>query len=93
MKNILNSKKIYNIIVIVFLVYCITIMIKQQLKLNSYNDESKYYESQINALEEEKKQLLETQESVNSPEYIEQMAREKLEMYMPNEKIFVDINN
>ena len=93
MKNILNSKKLYRIILIVFLVYCITIIVKQQTKLNSYVAESKYYETQIDSLNEEKKQLLETQESVNSPEYIENMAREKLEMYLPNEQIFVDINN
>jgi cell division protein FtsL len=93
MKNILNSKKIYRIILIVFLVYCITIIVKQQTKLNSYVTESKYYEDKINSLNEEKQQLLETQENVNSPEYIENVAREKLEMYLPNEQIFVDINN
>ena len=93
MKNILNSKKLYRIILIVFLVYCITIIVKQQTKLNSYVAESKYYEDKINSLNEEKQQLLETQENVNSPEYIENVAREKLEMYLPNEQIFVDINN
>ena len=29
-------------------------------------------------------------ENVNSKEFIEQMAREKLEMYYPNEKVYVD---
>ena len=56
MKNILNSKKIYRIILIVFLVYCITIIVKQQTKLNSYVTESKYYKTQIDSLNEEKKQ-------------------------------------
>ena len=93
MKNILNSKKLYRIILIVFLVYCITIIVKQQTKLNSYVAESKYYEDKINSLNEEKQQLLETQEKINTPKYIENVAKEKLEMYLPNEQIFVDINN
>ena len=92
MKNLLNSKKISKLILIVFLIYCIVIIIKQQVKLNSYATEKKYYQTQIDSLNEEKQNLLQTQESVNSPEYIEKMAREKLEMYLPNETIFIDIN-
>lgn len=92
MKNLLNSKKVYKLILIIFVIYCITIMVKQQIKLNSYATEKKYYQTQIDSLNEEKQNLLKTQESVNSPEYIEKMAREKLEMYLPNETIFIDIN-
>ena len=44
MKKILNSRKIFKLIMIVFLVYCFTILVKQQVKLNSYNTEQKYYE-------------------------------------------------
>ena len=93
MKKILNSRKIFKLIMIVFLVYCFTILVKQQVKLNSYNTEQKYYESQIESLENKKSELTEIQENVNSPEYIETMAREKLEMYLPNERVYVDINN
>lgn len=93
MKNIINSKKIYKLIILVFLVYCAIIIFKQQTKLNSYFTEKKYYESQIESLKKEKEELTKTQENVNSPEYIETMAREKLEMYLPNEKVYVDINN
>ena len=38
-----------------------------------------------------KEELLATQENVNSEEYIEKIAREKLEMYYPNETVFIDI--
>ena len=93
MKKILNSRKIFKLIMIVFLVYCFTILVKQQVKLKSYNTEQKYYESQIDSLENKKSELTEIQENVNSPEYIETMAREKLEMYLPNERVYVDINN
>lgn len=33
------------------------------------------------------------EENVTSPEYIENIAREKLGMYLPNEKVFIDIGN
>ncbi len=93
MKKKSNSKKIYSILLFVFLIYCVSILIKQQVKLNSYETEKNYYQSQIESLNTKKEELTETQENVNSPEYIENIAREKLEMYMPNEKVYVDINN
>ena len=93
MKNILNSKKVHRLIMLVFLIYCAIILFKQQTKLNSYSTEKKYYEAEINSLEKEKEELTQIQNNVNSPEYIESVAREKLEMYLPNEQIFVDINN
>ena len=30
-------------------------------------------------------------DNINSPEYIEEIAREKLGMYLPNERVFIDI--
>ena len=30
-------------------------------------------------------------ENINSPEYIEEIAREKLNMYLPNERVYIDI--
>ena len=29
--------------------------------------------------------------NINSEKYIEEIAREKLDMYLPNEKVFIDI--
>ena len=31
-----------------------------------------------------------TKDNINSEEYIEQIAREKLDMYLPNEKVYID---
>ena len=42
--------------------------------------------------EEKKEKLLETKSNINSKEYIEQVAREKLDMYLPNEKVYIDIS-
>ena len=30
--------------------------------------------------------------NINSKEYIEEVAREKLDMYLPNEKVYIDIS-
>ena len=59
--------------------------------LNSYNAEIKIYEAQITKEQETKQTLNEIKENVNSPEYIEKIAREKLGMYLPNERVYIDI--
>ena len=46
-------------------------------------------QKELNALKE---QLLETKANINSKEYIEEVAREKLDMYLPNEKVYIDIS-
>ena len=37
-------------------------------------------------------ELVSTKDNVNSKEFIEQMAREKLDMYLPNERVYIDIS-
>ena len=41
--------------------------------------------------QENKEELLETKNNINSLEYIEKIAREKLNMYLPNEKVYIDV--
>lgn len=86
------SSKVYKILLIIGIIYFIYIMNIQQEKLDTYGKDKQYYESQIEDLKAQKEELLEIKENVNSPEYIEEMAREKLDMYLPNEKVFVDMN-
>lgn len=45
----------------------------------------------IDSVKWKKEELLATQENVNSEEYIEKIAMEKLEMYYPNKTVFIDI--
>ena len=91
MKRIFRNKKILKVIIIlIVLSYFIYVLIKQQTTLNSYQTEKSYYEDQIAALSEEKAALEETKANINTPEYIEKVAREKLDMYYPNERVYVD---
>lgn len=86
------KSKIYKLLVIIGIIYVVYVLYNQQIKLNSYSKEKIYYEGRIEQLEKEKEELLMKKENVNSPEYIEEMAREKLDMYLPNEKVFVDVS-
>ena len=45
---------------------------------------------QIQEQKEYKEELAKKQEDVSSLEFIEQTAREKLDMYYPNEKVYID---
>ena len=72
-------------------IYILCMFISQQQTLNRYKKEVKEYDVQIEEAEETKQSLLEMKENVNSPEYIEKIAREKLGMYLPNERVYIDI--
>lgn len=85
-------KKHYKkILIFIAIAYIINIVISQQKMLNSYNSEIKVYEAQIKEEKETKESLNSIKENVNSPEYIEKIARERLDMYLPNEKVYIDI--
>ena len=72
-------KKIYrNVIIAIFLIYFVVTLVSQQKTLNQYSSEAEIYAKQLETATEENKDLNKTKEDVNSTEYIEQMAREKI---------------
>ena len=68
------------------------ISINQQKTIASYNYQKSYYQSKIKDAEENKETLLSEKSNLNSDEYIEKIAREKLDMYSENERVYIDIN-
>lgn len=72
--------------------YFIHVLISQQNQIHAYSLEKKQYESQVNQEEQKRNELTETLENLNSTEYIENIAREKLDMYLPNERVYIDID-
>lgn len=85
-------KKIYKKVIFVALLgYALFVFISQQSTLNAYNKEVIKYEKEIEAAKEQKESLISMKDNINSPEYIEEIAREKLGMYLPNERVFIDI--
>ncbi len=86
MKNILKR-----IIILVLAIYAAYTFISQQKLLNAYAKEGQEYKNQIEQATIEQKELNDTLQSLNSIEYIEEIARDKLDMYLPNERVYIDI--
>ena len=90
----LNLKKIYkHILIIIFIAYVAYTFVMQQKTLNLYKAEEKQYNEEIEIATDEQEKLKETKKNINSDKYIEQIAREKLNMYLPNERVYIDIGN
>ena len=89
MKLLKNTYK--KIFIVVLIGYAVYIFMSQQNTLNTYCKEVSKYEKQIEEAKETKESLIAMKDNIDSPEYIENIAREKLGMYLPNERVFIDI--
>ena len=88
-----DSNLIKKIIYLAILVYVLYVFVGQQKTLNSYKKSEEYYEKQLNTQIAYQKNLVEKKSNINSKEYIEKIAREKLDMYLPNERVYIDKGN
>ena len=88
-----KNKLLKKIVFIAILIYAIITFIKQQKILNTYDEQENNLKTQISEAKEYQDKLNEEKANVNSPEYIEAIAREKLDMYLPNERVYVDGEN
>ena len=77
----------------VFCVYFVCMMIGQQSTINRKNNEIRNLNEQITSANQETERLKEELENVNDPEYLERMAREKLGLVGPNERVYIDANS
>ena len=91
MKNIKKNNFLKKALIIAFIIYFAYTLIMQQKTLNSYAAEQAKFNEDIEVAEEEQNELQEIKENINSNEYIEQIAREKLGMYYPNERVYIDV--
>ena len=92
MKKIKNSL-IKKLLITAFIIYFIYTLISQQKTLNSYANLKETYNDDLEMAQEENNELQEMKDNINSDEYIEQIAREKLDMYYPNERVYIDVEN
>lgn len=67
-------------------------MVKQEVSFDKYEDEIEKYTRLIEEEQLKNEQLTYTRTQISSKEYIEEIAREKLGLVMPNEIVFVDAN-
>ena len=79
---------------LIALIIWIVMLIKQQINISHYKDDIKDLSSKIevaeNDLNQNKQDLEQEKKNTDSLEYIEKLAREKLGMYLPNERVYVD---
>ena len=84
-------KKIYKkLIILLIAAYAIFTIINQQKTLNQYSKQTEDLTQEIVEETQNKEELAKQKENVDSLEFIEQMAREKLDMYYPNERVYID---
>lgn len=89
----MNKKLITTIIVIASIILFFITFINQEKMSKKYDEDSSQYTQQIeNSLITQNK-LKSTSSSMNTINYIEDTARNKLDMYLPNERVYVDIDN
>ena len=89
MKKKLRLNRILIIGVIIYVAY--VLMSRNQVLRSYKKDEQKY----LNLIAEEQQrnsELLQEKENLDSTEYIEEIARSKLGMYLPNERVYIDIS-
>ena len=78
------------LLIICAFIYVAITLFNQQKTLSTYNQDTADLQAKIDQETAYKQELENKKNNVNSLDFIEQMAREKLDMYLPNEKVFVD---
>ena len=90
-----KSKLLRNVFIVALIVWII-MLIKQQINISHYKDDIKDLSSKIevaeNDLNQNKQDLEQEKKNTDSLEYIEKLAREKLGMYLQNERVYIDSN-
>ena len=85
----------FNLLIIAFVIWMV-VLIKQQLNILQYKNDVKTLSQKIEVAEEnlqkDKQYLEEEKQNTNSLEYIEKLARDKLGMYLQNERVYIDSN-
>lgn len=85
------KKRFFTVIFLIIIgVYAIITLVNQQITLNRYKENQAKLTEQIKEETAHKEELIAKKDNVNSEEFIEQTAREKLDMYLPTETVFVD---
>ena len=92
----MKNKKLLKIGFIIALIIWLIILVKQQINLEQHKEELEVLSTKVDIaqekLEQNKQELSNQQEKTESLEYIEELAREKLGMYLQNERVYVDSN-
>lgn len=86
-----NKKLGRNLLIFTIGLAFVVTLVNQEQTLNEYEVSKAKLADKIEEAEDYKERLEEQKTQVDTPEFIEQTAREKLDMYYPNEVIYMDI--
>ncbi len=81
---------IKSICIVALILYGGIVMAKQEISFKKYDNELANYQTMISEEEIKHEQLLSTKEHIATQDYIEEVARQKLGLVMPNEIVFID---
>ena len=84
--------KFNRIIIIDIIIYVLYAVISRQQVLSTYKQEEQNYLDLIAKEQQRNAELQEAKNNINSTEFIEEIARNKLGMYLPNERVYIDIS-
>ena len=90
-KNNTKNLIIYLIIFAFVVAVSINAIINQESKKQEIKMQISQYEDELKKLKSEKDELVEQKEKINTDKYIENVARNKLDMFLPNEKVYVHL--
>lgn len=85
-----KKKLLKRLIILLIAIYFIFTLINQQKTLNQYSRNSEELNTQIAEAEEEKEELTRQKDNVDSLDFIEKTARDMLDMYYPNERVYIN---
>ena len=85
-----NRKLLRNILIIAIAIYVVFVFVNQQQTLNEYSKNTEELNQQIAEEKANNEDLNQKKDDVNSLDFIEEMAREKLDMHYPNERVYID---
>ena len=91
-KSRLKTVGLKKIFLIGICVYFVSVFCVQQFKINAYTVQEQYYNTTIAGINNEKLEYETLASKSDSTEYIEKVARDKLGLVKPYEKIFIDVN-
>ena len=84
-----TKKKQPRIVLVIVLLVIVLVVIGVSFRLFSLNSDTEKAQARLEALEKEKIALEEELIKINDPKYIEQKARDELQMITPNETLYV----
>ncbi len=78
------------LVIICIFIYVSITFFNQQKILNTYSVNRAEIEKKLAEAKKHGEELQQTKQNVNSKEYIEKVAREKLDMYLSNERVYIN---